>query len=167
MYLTTGDFENGYGPWRPVNFAQAVTPTTVQNPARAKQGKAFMQFRTTQPGGSMAHDVVVQYAVIDAHGVRFLAHALQFSVWLRSAAGRPNVQGAVAIWDLIYPARIPPKTSSTAFNVGGQWTQVSVGFDLGLADPVSGPGTYTPNIRVEIYLQTINQDLDVDAAVLI
>ena len=38
---------------------------------------------------------------------------------------------------------------------------------LGLSDPVSGAGTYTPNIRVEIYLQTKDQDLDVDAAVLI
>lgn len=66
-----------------------------------------------------------------------------------------------------------PRNSTTAFNVGGEWTQVSVGFDRPLLEPPANDPSY-PNypqpdelVRVEIYLKTVNQDLDVDAAVLI
>ena len=130
--LADHNFENGYGAWRPVNFAQAVTPKTVQNPARAKQGNAFMQFRTTQPGGSMAHR---RRGAIRRdrrpRGRRPLAPAVQFSVWLRSAAGPPNVQGAVALWGSHLPGpgsrQKPALPRSTS---GRSGTQVSVGFDL-------------------------------------
>lgn len=179
MFLTTGDFENGLGSWRKFNYPLAVTATTVAGPA-PKQGKSFMRVRTTQAGGSVAHDVVVAgylvHLVGDGGGGGLLvrsvpvANSLNFSVWLRSAGGS-GVRGSLAIWDLTDSSTPRTRNRLTPFNVGGQWTQVSVAWDdIGLnlvafddterRDPI-------PTIRVEIYVDTINRDLDVDAAVLI
>jgi hypothetical protein len=57
----------------------------------------------------------------------------------------------VALWDLA-----ADRVNYTEFNVGPTWTEVTVGMD--------NPGS---RIRAEIYLNTIEQWLDVDGVVLV
>lgn len=159
MFLLTGNFEGGLGAWRPVNYAANVTAVPINDPAAAKQGVQFMRFRTSIAGGSVAQDAripVFVASVTVVNGVAYptwgaVANSLQFSVWLRSAPGQANVQGVVALWDL--NANV---STDTRFDVGGQWTQFSAGLDRA--------ATF---VRVEVYLNSVNQWVDVDAAVLV
>jgi len=160
MFLVTGSFEAGtLGAWRAVNQASAVTVTVVTDPAQAKAGAHFMRFQTTQLGGSMAQDVrppIFVRSVSVAGGTAYptyapVATSLLFSVWLKSAPGQANVEGTVVIWDL--DPNIP---AETGFNAGSQWVQFLVGLDKAAT-----------NVRAEIYLNTVNQWLDVDAASLV
>lgn len=151
MFLPTGNFERGLGGWRAVNLADAVAVQTVDDRARAKQGTTFMRFQTTEPGGSMAHDTQVPTAILSERaGVLRVSYALSFSVWLKAEADEP-LAGAIAIWDLT-----ANEVSDTLFTVGQSWTQFTAGMDK---------PAY--NVRVEIYLSTINQWLAVDGAVLV
>ncbi|MER7244646.1 hypothetical protein [Kribbella sp. NPDC000426] len=98
-----------------------------------------------------------------------LVPSLQFSVWLRSRSRRRHVKGVAAIWNLYAD---PPQNRTTEFSVGPEWTQVSVGWEDApvpylQTDSPTPPFEWNPNFRVELYLKTINQDLDVDAAVMI
>lgn len=159
MFLSTGNFESGLGSWRPLNSAGSVTTSVISDVVDAKHGIQFMRFKTTTLGGSVAHDVRPPFFVRSVsvnNGQAYavygpVANSLQFSVWLRSAPGQGNVQGSVALWDL--DANV---ANSTTFNIGPQWTQVSAGMDRA--------STF---VRAEIYLYTINQWLDADAALLI
>jgi hypothetical protein len=161
MFLSTGNFDGGLGAWRPVNYASAVTATVVNDPASAKQGSSFMRFQTSTAGGSVAHDVTIPRFVTSVYvppgqsaSVQYgvAAFALSFSVWLRSAPGQStNLSGTVALWDLDNNV-----ATDTRFSIGNQWVQVTAGMD--------GPA---PNVRAEIYLNTIGQWLDVDGAVLV
>lgn len=137
-----------------------------EGPGRVEGASTFMRVRTAQENGSVAHDVVVHTAIVDVdglQGVRVLSNSLQFSAWLRSAAPQATVEGVLAIWNLQLVQAVSPGT--THFVVGDQWTHVSVGFEDELGILADRP--YQPNVRVEIYLRTVDQDLDVDAAVLI
>jgi hypothetical protein len=187
MYLTTCSFEDGMGDWKPVNLPQAVAWDVIDDPANAKQGRKFMRVSTTQVGGSVAHDVRIAGTLVwelyretpaspVTRAVIDVVRSLQFSVWLRSANRQRTVQGSVAIWDLVavgdlVAAKKDPVAAARLmpFNVGGQWTQVSVGYDR-ITPKTYGPANTGPapaNVRVEIYLDTLNRGLDVDAAVLI
>jgi hypothetical protein len=151
MFLSTGNFENGLGAWGPLNRAESVSAIVVNNQAEAKQGSSFMRFRTAVSGGSVAHDTQVPTAILhEQQGIVRIASSLSFSVWLRSSSGAPAT-GAVAIWDLSTDT-----ASDTRFQVEQVWSQFTVGMDR---------PAY--RVRVEIYLDQIEQWLDVDGAVLI
>jgi hypothetical protein len=69
--------------------------------------------------------------------------------WLRSGTETP-VSGALTIWDLARELSI-----GTDFSVGPSWTIVTKALDLGDRDP--------RNLRIEIYLTTVDTPLHVDS----
>lgn len=150
MFLRNGNFEQGASPWwRPVNNASAVSLTTIPDRARAKTGTRFLRMRTTTAGGSVAQDISIP-------GLFSVHPSLALTAWLRAAVPFSSgiVQGSLFLW------AIGPNQyyGDTSFSVSTEWTQVCAILDL---------QDTRATVRAEIYLQSVNQDLEVDGVTLV
>src|SRR5690349_14402915 len=103
-------------------------------------------FSVSKKNGSVAQDTSARPVV----GTTYLSEA-----WVRCASAQGTVSGSLAIWGL----GATGETVSTAFTVGHAWTRVQTSLHI-QNDGHSG-------LRAEIYLQTINSAVQVDATRLI
>ncbi|MEU4215460.1 hypothetical protein [Actinoplanes sp. NPDC026623] len=140
-YLENSSFESYQlqQGWVRVNLPEAVQLVYVGG-GIAKTGSWVMELRSSVPGGSMGQDVVVQ------------APSVSCFAWLR--AKNAMAEGTLALWRLN-----TGHVSTAEFRVSTTWTLITNTLDLrfaGRLDPQS--------IRVEFYLNSVDDSLYIDSA---
>src|SRR4029077_13169666 len=115
----------------------------------AEQGGSFLEMNDTAEGGSVGQDVPFTPRV---------GQTYTFSVWLRAPAAAVN--GTVAIYS-INGAGQAFDQGNTKYTLtgGGAWKRVEV--------PLTVTLTEATKIRVQVYEQTKNTNIDIDGAQLL
>jgi hypothetical protein len=116
-------------------------------PANAHEGSRFLQANTSMKGGSVAQNL----SLVPAE-----RHRYTFSVWLRSPESVP-FGVCIAIWFL---RTTNPRSFATCPTVGSSWQEYKVEAEE------SGQAAYS-SMRVEVYMENTNRNLDLDSASLI
>jgi hypothetical protein len=154
-FFTDPNFEHGAPGWRPLNKAQAVTFGQTTDASIARTNSTFAYARTTEEGGSVALDFdwpQVEMLVTDPSNGDISRGAwspasITIMAWVRTRPGAADFSGQVTLWDLTgFTA------NSVQFIATQQWQIITI------------MGMRTPNtkFRIELYLNTTNEDLLID-----
>jgi len=145
--VQNGGFESGNGTWRVMNNPGGVVNREVySNPTRARTGAGFMEANTSVGGGSVGQDTGVYPNPGKYYSLR---------VWVRNTtdSGSP-FSVTVALWAL----GGSQEQATTTASIGSKWTPVDV-----VLRPVNSGHS---QIRVELYMNTNNQNVNFDDVVL-
>jgi hypothetical protein len=156
MSLLVATFNDGTSNgFRPVNHPGSVTMNVMTYAAGDHgSGTGFLRASTTQVGGSVAVDLTFFSNAALPLGVTAFA-------WVRSRGG--PLQGLLTIWELTSGVT---NHFDTQFTAGADWHLINNALiTLTTANPISANNTLT--FRLEFYLNTIGQNLDIDTAVLL
>lgn len=137
-------FENGASGFRPYNLASSVTQEVVSD-GTAYSGNSFLRARTKQDWGSVALD-------FDASQILLPGSRIGVIAWVRSAPGQGPFSLTLAIWQID-----EGKSCDTKISVGNQWTL--------LTDVLETDGT-AQTVRVEFYMHSVNEFLDIDTVMI-
>lgn len=142
-------FENGASGFRPYNLSANVTQIVVSD-GTAYSGSSFLRAITTETAGSVAKDFAYDPNIYPESYPQ--TGSVGVIAWVRSAPGQGSFSGALAIWQLDKNI-----SSATRFSVGNQWTLLT-----NLLETVETPLT----IRVEFYMNSVNEFLDIDSVMI-
>lgn len=144
--ISNSTFASGQAPWRPVNNASVVTVGVVTD-GTARAGASFLRASTTQPGGSVAIDTA------QSNLIPINAYVL---AWVRAPQG--PVQGTLTIWELGQSPAQNLAHPDRPFSVyGDEWIMIESALDC-----VPSGASSSVSFRVEFYINTVGQPLDID-----
>lgn len=124
----------------------SVTPAVVAD-GTARSGSSFLRTSTTQAGGSVA---------IDTTQSNLIPTNVYVLTWVRAPEGA--VQGTLTVWELGYSPAKDLARSDRAFEMyGDEWIMIENAPDC----VPSGPSS-AANFRVEFYIDTVGEPLDID-----
>lgn len=143
--LSAPSFEGGsFSGWKagngPINYAVYQSPTSIYT---SYDGSFFAASNTATVGASLVQDVSIRPAAGDTYTAE---------VWLRSSDSSVPFSGTFALWALGGQA----EATSVPFTVGPDWTKFTLTLPI-TQDKHS-------SFRFEIYMDTVNATLFVDAA---
>jgi len=148
--ISNSFFESGTAGWQPVNNAGAVSIGAVTNDGTARVGTSYLQVSTSQQGGSVAIDIP-QSNYVQPTSLYALA-------WLRAPQGQVDV--TLAMWEIAHsPYAIVVNMNRNFTAYGNEWFMIENGLD---SLPLPG-GSSEVSYRLEFYINTINQPLDIDS----
>ena len=139
--LANASFEQGFGGW---STQEGVGASAAIVPGAAREGNGLATVGTGIAGRSFYQD-----AGAPAPGQTWV-----YSAWVRSVSGRP-FSGQMTVWAL----GGTQEAGSTQFTADGNWTLVSA--------PLSVVNAGHTALRAELYLNTVNENLQVDGAQLV
>lgn len=141
--LVTGPgFEGTFAGWGPGNGF--VNQQIYNDPSTAHGGSWFAASNTPVAGRSFAQVMTVSPGNDDVY---------DFSIWLRSSDPSRPFSGMIALWGLGGNAAT---VATTAYTVGGTWTQVKVSLDTA--------ATQTSIVKAEVYMNSTDATLWLDDA---
>jgi hypothetical protein len=149
--LLASNFERRIDSWTPLNLTTSVTAARVSD-GTAYSGNAFYRVRTSAVGASVAHDLRTLRGIPGTNDFMADSH-IAVLAWVRAAPRGPNVSGTLTIWQLNVDPANPANHPNTEFTVNTTWTLIAGSIDM-LSTSYS--------MRVEFYLQSITNALDID-----
>lgn len=153
-FFTNPNFEHGAPGWRPVNKPQSVTFGQQEDPALSRTNSTFAYASTKDAGGSVALDFTwpqIESLVNTGSGIYpavWSPASITILAWVRARPGTPDFSGRLTLWDLQGGT-----ANSVPFIANQQWQPVTI----------MGTQTANNNFRIELYLNTPNEDLLIDS----
>ena len=161
-FSSSPNLGQGLGGWRPLNFANAVTLETENDPGLARSSTSYAYARTTEGGGSFALDfqwptIQVNYSGDTQNGDAYggttgpwWPSSITIIAWTRVRPGAPNFNFQLSLWGLGASPQPHDYVNATATQ---EWQMMTI----------CAANAQQRTRRIEFYLNTVGSDLLVDS----